>query len=271
MPELRVGAEEAGERLDRFLAEPLGSRAQAQRLIDAGRVRVDGRCAPKRHAVKRGELVIRRRASRRRRRRTASRRRRSRSPTRTSTCWWSTSPPESSSTRPAAIAAGRWRRRWRAGPPAARSRGGPGSCTAWTATRPVCSWSPRATTSTGRSSDARRAPAATGVRGAGGGPSRGPHRDDRRPDRTRPPRPRTDVDRHRRAARGPHPFRDRATAAAATLLRIVLDTGRTHQIRVHMAAIGHPVCGDREYGGAEGGTAWSASSCTPPGWPSPTR
>ncbi|MGI8412151.1 MAG: RluA family pseudouridine synthase [Solirubrobacteraceae bacterium] len=33
-----------------------------------------------------------------------------------------------------------------------------------------------------------------------------------------------------------------------TLLRVVLDTGRTHQIRVHMAAIGHPVCGDRQYG-----------------------
>src|SRR5207248_1547543 len=33
------------------------------------------------------------------------------------------------------------------------------------------------------------------------------------------------------------------------LLRVVLDTGRTHQIRVHMAAIGHPVLGDRQYGG----------------------
>ena len=28
----------------------------------------------------------------------------------------------------------------------------------------------------------------------------------------------------------------------------MLDTGRTHQIRVHMAAIGHPVCGDPQYG-----------------------
>ena len=36
----------------------------------------------------------------------------------------------------------------------------------------------------------------------------------------------------------------------ATLLRVVLDTGRTHQIRVHMAAIGHPVCGDPQYGSA---------------------
>jgi 23S rRNA pseudouridine1911/1915/1917 synthase len=36
----------------------------------------------------------------------------------------------------------------------------------------------------------------------------------------------------------------------ATLLRVVLDTGRTHQIRVHMAAIEHPICGDSQYGTA---------------------
>ncbi|MGC9221622.1 MAG: RluA family pseudouridine synthase [Solirubrobacteraceae bacterium] len=34
-----------------------------------------------------------------------------------------------------------------------------------------------------------------------------------------------------------------------TLLRVTLDTGRTHQIRVHMQAIGHPVVGDIAYGG----------------------
>ncbi|MHA6509126.1 RluA family pseudouridine synthase [Tessaracoccus sp. Y1736] len=36
---------------------------------------------------------------------------------------------------------------------------------------------------------------------------------------------------------------------SATLLRIHLETGRTHQIRVHMAAIGHPCAGDPLYGG----------------------
>jgi 23S rRNA pseudouridine1911/1915/1917 synthase len=35
-----------------------------------------------------------------------------------------------------------------------------------------------------------------------------------------------------------------------SLLRLHLDTGRTHQIRVHLQAIGHPVCGDPEYGTA---------------------
>lgn len=35
-----------------------------------------------------------------------------------------------------------------------------------------------------------------------------------------------------------------------TLVELLLETGRTHQIRVHMSHTGHPVLGDRLYGGA---------------------
>jgi 23S rRNA pseudouridine1911/1915/1917 synthase len=38
-----------------------------------------------------------------------------------------------------------------------------------------------------------------------------------------------------------------------TLLRCELETGRTHQIRVHLSALGHPVAGDAEYGGGRPG------------------
>lgn len=38
-----------------------------------------------------------------------------------------------------------------------------------------------------------------------------------------------------------------------TLVRCDLDTGRTHQIRVHLAAFGHPVAGDPDYAGRRAG------------------
>ncbi|HEX2104052.1 MAG TPA: RluA family pseudouridine synthase [Solirubrobacteraceae bacterium] len=55
--ELTASAEDAGARLDAFLAGPLGSRARAQRLIEDGAVRVDGAVVPKRHRVSAGETV----------------------------------------------------------------------------------------------------------------------------------------------------------------------------------------------------------------------
>ena len=44
-----------------------------------------------------------------------------------------------------------------------------------------------------------------------------------------------------------------------TLLRLRLETGRTHQIRVHMAYIGHPVTGDEVYGSGE--PKWLCGQC----------
>jgi 23S rRNA-/tRNA-specific pseudouridylate synthase len=38
-------------------------------------------------------------------------------------------------------------------------------------------------------------------------------------------------------------------AAPTTLLKIKIKTGRRHQIRAHLAAIGHPIVGDKIYGG----------------------
>ena len=59
-------------------------------------------------------------------------------------------------------------------------------------------------------------------------------RDHRRPER-RAPRPRTH-------------FTVREALPTDTLVEARLETGRTHQIRAHFAAIGHPVCGDPRYG-----------------------
>ena len=42
-----------------------------------------------------------------------------------------------------------------------------------------------------------------------------------------------------------------ARGGPADLVRCTLETGRTHQIRVHLQSVGHPVVGDAQYGGVE--------------------
>ena len=52
-----VGPDDEGARLDALLAGHVGSRTRAQRLIEAGHVLVDGAPAPKRHRVRAGEVL----------------------------------------------------------------------------------------------------------------------------------------------------------------------------------------------------------------------
>jgi 23S rRNA pseudouridine1911/1915/1917 synthase len=71
-------------------------------------------------------------------------------------------------------------------------------------------------------------------------------RDPRRPTRVRLDRSGRDARTHYRRLAGWHPD-------DVSLLSVTLDTGRTHQIRVHMQSIGHPIVGDVAYGGHAAG------------------
>ncbi|HET8732282.1 MAG TPA: RluA family pseudouridine synthase, partial [Anaeromyxobacteraceae bacterium] len=76
----------------------------------------------------------------------------------------------------------------------------------------------------------------------------------------------TRVPSHRRARLA---FRVERRLAGAALLRVVLDTGRTHQIRVQLAEAGFPVLGDATYGVASPHLARQALHAVRLAFPSP--
>ena len=246
---LEVPAEEAGTRLDRFLAAPLGSRARAQSLIEAQRVRVDGRVAPKRHPVRAGERIE---------------------------VDDSDPVPEAEPVdvpftiayedehllvvdKPAGVVVHPARGHRTGTLSQALAGRGAGGDEPWRAG--IVHRLDRDTSGllVVAKSDAvhRKLKSLLAARhlrreylalvdgrpAARAGTIEAPIGRDRR-DRvlmsihTEDPR---EARTH---------FEIERLLPEATLLRVVLDTGRTHQIRVHMAAIGHPVCGDRQYGGS---------------------
>jgi len=246
--ELVVPPDAGGVRLDRFLAGPVGSRAQAQGLIDSGRVRVDGRTRPKRHMVRPGERIRVQRVH---------------------------EVPDDTPSRlelriayedehllvvdkPAGVVvhparghhsgtlaqalAGRGaggKEPWRAGIVHRLDRDTSGLLVVAKNDHVH-----RALKSLLAARRLRREYLALvdGRPSARSGTIDAPIGRDRR-DRTLVSL-NTDVPRAARTH-----FEIERLLGEATLLRVVLETGRTHQIRVHMAAIGHPVLGDEHYGG----------------------
>lgn len=245
--EIEVPPEATGTRLDRFLAEPLGSRAQAASLIDADRVRVDGQLRRKRHTVSPGELIV---------------------------IEAEELPPVAPEPRadfgiayedqylivvdkPAGVVVHPARGHWTGTLAQALEGVGAGGEEPWRAG--IVHRLDRDTSGllvVAKSNDVHRRLKALIT-------SRELHREyvalvDGRPSartgtidapigRSRRDRALMSIEADEPREAKTH-FEIERRLPTSTLLRVTLETGRTHQIRVHMAAIGHPVCGDRQYG-----------------------
>jgi 23S rRNA pseudouridine1911/1915/1917 synthase len=246
---LTVPEQAAGVRLDRFLAEPLGSRAQAQGLIDTGLVSVDGRIARKRHPVRPGEVI----EVRQRKRSTPS----DDTPAAAFAIAYEddsllvVDKPAGVVVHPArgnrtgtlaqalaGVAAG-GEEGWRAGIVHRLDRDTSGLL--------VVAKNDGVHRALKQLLQARllereyitlvegRMDARTGTIDAAIG-------------RSRRDRVLMSIESEMAREARTH-FVVQRLLARTTLLRVTLETGRTHQIRVHMQAIGHPVCGDMNYGG----------------------
>ncbi len=245
--ELNVTPADAGERLDTFLAGPLGSRARAQRLIDDGLVLVDGAPRPKRHRLRGGERIAVEEAE---------------------------PPPQDDRSdapyevryedgdllvvdKPAGVVvhpARGHRTGTLAQALAGRAAGGPEPWRAGIVHRLDRDTSGLLVVAKSEEAHRRlralmkahgiereylalvegRPPARTGTIDAPLG-------------RDRRERKRISVDSDVPRTAVTHFAVERALPGS-TLLRVRLETGRTHQIRVHLQAIGHPVAGDPQYG-----------------------